>query len=183
MKNIIFISAILISGFVSTSIAQSVPDPEFSSQLYILEVDNTLKNLERADAQMDIKIKGMGYGGSEIYYTAFTPKSDVRLSKNALPKLIIKVEGNIDPSELISLSKAEVKKDRRRFLQFSMALGGKARDVSRSYVKLEFKKNREGIFEVILPSDIQPGEYAFMPINSSLTSNKTKFKISCFGID
>ena len=183
MKNIILISAILISGFVSTSIAQSFPDPEFSSQMYILEVDNTLKNLERTDAQMDIKIKGMGYGGSEIYYTAFTPKSDVRLSKNALPKLVIKVEGNINPSELISLAKAVVKKNSRRFLQSSMAFLGKARDVSSSYVKLEFKKNREGIFEVILPSDIQPGEYAFMPINRSFTSSGIKVKISCFGID
>lgn len=186
MKKLILF-AILIVAFCSASIAQSFPDPEFSSRPYILNDDNTLRDLERTDAQIDVKLKGMGYGGSETYYTAFTPKSDVRFAKNALPRLIIKVEGNVDPSELISLSKGEVKKDRRRFLQGDLAFGGKARDVSSSYVKLEFKKIGNGIFEIILPSDIQPGEYAFMPINSSnqnsLMSYDSKVKITCFGID
>jgi len=187
MKIIVSILAILSAMFSSTLFAQSLPDPEFSSRPYILEANNNLKGLERADAQIDMKVKGMGYGGFETYYTAFTPKSDVRLSKNVLSKLIIKVERNIDPSEIISLSMAIVKKDRRRFLQGSMALGGKARDVSSSYVKLEFKKIRDGIFEIILPSDIQLGEYAFMPISSGggnpLTAYNSKVKISCFGID
>jgi hypothetical protein len=187
MKKIIFTIAILISGFSSNLMAQSFPDPEFSSRPYILEANKTLKNLERADAQIETKMVGMGYGGVETYFTAFEPESDVRLSMNSLPKLIIKVEGNVDPSEIISLSEAEVKRDRRRFLQSSRGIRGRARDVSDTYIKLEFKKIRDGIFEVVLPSDIQPGEYAFMPINSggsnSSQTYNSKVKISCFGID
>jgi hypothetical protein len=187
MKKIIFTIAILISGISSSLMAQSFPDPEFSSRPYILDANNTLKNLERADAQIETKAVGMGYGGFETYYTAFEPESDVRLSMNSLPKIIIKIEGNIDPSEVISLSEAEVRRDRRRFLQNSSGIRGRARDISYTFIKLEFKKIRNGIFEVILPSDIQPGEYAFMPIisggSNSIQTYYSKVKISCFGID
>ena len=109
MKKIILTIAILISGFSSILMAQSFPDPEFSSRPYILDVDKTLKNLERTDAQIETKVVGMGYGGFETYYTAFEPESDVRLSMNSLPKIIIKIEGNVYPSEIISLSEAVVK--------------------------------------------------------------------------
>ena len=84
---------ILVTSVI-TSFSQSFPDPEFSSKPYILLEDNTLKNFERADAQMDFKIKAMGYGGSEIYITAFSPTSDVRFSKNAMPKIIVKILTN-----------------------------------------------------------------------------------------
>lgn len=167
--------------------AQSFPDPEFSSRPYILENGKTLKDLERANAQLEWKIKGMGYGGSESYFTAFTPNSEVRFTKNTLPRLIIKVDGDVDPSEVISLSKGVVKKNKRKFIQGSMSMTGKARDVSESYIKLEFKKISKGVFEIILPNDLQSGEYAFMPINgsgsNSVTSLNSKVKISCFGID
>jgi hypothetical protein len=186
MKKLILIMTILVT-LVTVSFSQSSPDPEFSSRPYILLGDNTLKNFERADVLLDIKVKAMGYGGSEIYNTALSPKSDVRFSKNAIPKIIIKIGVNVDPADIVSLSLGEVKKDRRRFLQSSMALGGKARDVSLYDVPLDFKKIREGIYEIVLPSNIQAGEYAFRPINdgsgNTLVPLSTKVKISCFGID
>ena len=62
-----------------------------------------------------------------------------------------------------------------------------ARDVSWNNVQLDFKKIREGIYEIVLPGNMQPGEYAFRPINDGsgnpLGPNTTKVKISCFGID
>jgi hypothetical protein len=186
MKKLILIMTILVT-LVTVSFSQSFPEPEFSLRPYFLLGDNTLKNFERADAQMDFKIKAMGYGGSEIYITAFSPTSDVRFSKNVMPKIIVKIAFNVDPADLISLSLGEVKKDRRRFLQSSIALGGKARDVSWNNVPLDFKKIREGIYEIVLPSNIQAGEYAFRPINdgsgNQIGSYTTKVKISCFGID
>jgi hypothetical protein len=170
-----------------STVSQSLPDPEFLSRPYVLTDDNVLKNLERADAEIDVKVKGMGYGGTEIFYVAFSPKSDVRFDKNSLPRLIIKLEGSIDPAEIILLSKGEVKRDRRRFIQGSRALGGKARDVSSSYVEIRFKKIEGGLFEIVLPSDLQPGEYAFTPVGTvsqtPFATSSTKTKISCFGID
>jgi hypothetical protein len=182
MKQIIFTIAVLISGFISNLMAQSYPDPDFPLRPYILEADNSLKSLERTDAQIELNLaKSVSLGGTEMYYTTFKTESDVRLSRSSLPKLIIKVEANMDPSELISISKGVVKRDRRRFLQSSSSLMGKARDVSDSYVKAEFKKVRDGIFEMTLPSDIQPGEYAILPSNGGF--GMPKVKISCFGID
>ena len=182
MKKII-ISSILSFVFAISIMAQSIPDPEFSSQVYILQEDDTYKNLEKTDAQIDIKIKGLGYGGSEIYLSVFTPKSKLRFKSKDLPKLIIKIEDNIDPSELVSLSMANIKRKRRSFLQSSMTFSGKARSINSSYIKLDFKKVRDSIYEIILPANIQLGEYAFMPIVNSSHSYKTTAKIYCFGID
>jgi uncharacterized protein YxeA len=53
-------------------------------------------------------------------------------------------------------------------------------------VPLDFKKISEGIYEIVLPSNIQAGEYAFSSINDGSANplvKTTKVKISCFGID
>lgn len=172
------VSATLVSN-------QTLPEAEFSGRPYILTPDNKLDNLERADAQVDVKVKALGYGGSETYYTVFSAASPVSFSKEKLPRLLIKLDGNTDPAEVVVLSKAIIKKDRRRFLQGSNALGGKARNISDSFVPLEFKKLKEGLFEIILPADIAPGEYGFMPITSggnTLGTYNANVKIGCFGV-
>ena len=178
-----FVVALFVAALMGAPvIAQTIPDPEFTARPYSLSPDGTLKDLERVDASIDIKVKGGGYGGSETFYTAFSGKSPVRFSKATLPRIIIRVEGGVDPADLVVLSVAEVKKDRRRFLQGSMTLYGKARDVSASFIKVEFKKIRDGVYEVVLPADIAPGEYAIMPIADG-KSTPAGTKISCFGID
>ena len=181
MKEIVSTTIILFVA-MKLSIAQTFPDPEFSSRPYFIANDSTLKTLEKTEAKYEIKIKGMGYGGSEVYYTAFKPKAEIRFSKVSLPRLIIKIETDIDPSDIVTLIKAVVLSDRRRYVQSSMALGGKARDISKYYVKLEFKKIQEEIYEIILPQNMEVGEYAFMPILFD-SGNIMKQKIYCFGVD
>lgn len=171
---------LILSLFCTQIFAQSVPDPEFSGNPYIVGKDNSLKSLEKVEAQIDIKVKIIG--GNDTYYTINSPKSDVRFPKNILPKLIIKVDANTDPSDIITLSKAETKKGQRRFLQASVkGPYTKAKDVSKTTVKLEFKKIREGVFDIILPNDIKSGEYGFVAKNSG--SGNSKIKMICFGID
>jgi hypothetical protein len=104
----IVLAILLISS--DTLFAQSIPEPEYSGRPYTLAPNNTLNDLERTDAQVDIKVKALGYGGYESYYTAFSAKSEIRLNKNNLPKFIIKIDANTDPSELISMAKAKIKK-------------------------------------------------------------------------
>lgn len=165
--------------------AQEIPTPDYSARPYYLKPDNTLQNLERTDAQSDTKIKSAGFGGYEMYFTSFGTSSAVRFNAAALPRIIIKLEPNMDPSETITLVKAEIKKDRRRFLQGSRSMSGAARNVAGAEVNLQFKKIRDGIFEIIIPNTIASGEYAFMPMgdqNISITS-VANIKISCFGID
>lgn len=159
------------------SFSQNVPSPEFTMRPYMLGSDNTLKNLERVDVQTDMKAK---VSGVEMFFTAFNSKSDVRISKSAIPRFIIKVEPGTDPANIISLGIGEVKKDKRRFLQSSQNAKGEARDISTTSVKLEFKKISDGLYEIVLPA-MSSGEFAFMPVKIGISDTKVKF--SCFGID
>ncbi len=130
-------------------------------------------------------MKGL-FRGSESYYSTFEPASPIRFTKQNLPVLIVKLEGNIDPLETISIAIGIVKKDRRSFKISSRKFGGKTNEIDNSFLSFEIKKIRNNIYQLILPSNIEVGEYAFMPIintsdlNSLLTSSQ---KLSCFGID
>lgn len=174
MKKII-LSIVMLSSI--TLFSQTIPTPEFAMRPYILEANNTLKNLERIEVQSDMKAK---ISGVEMFFTTFNAKSDVRLSKAAMPKFIIKVDAGTDPADVISLGIGEIKKDKRRFLQSSSNARGEARDISSTSVKLEFKKISDGLYEIVLPT-IAPGEYAFMPVKIGVSDTKLKF--SCFGVD
>jgi hypothetical protein len=170
---------------LSCVISQKVPSVEFTGRPYFVGEDGKLADLERVDAQMDYKVKALGYGGTDIYFTVFSPTSAMTFEMGTLPKIVIKIEDNVDPSEVITLSKAILKKDRRRFLQGSMAFGGKARDVSDSFVQIEFLMIEKGLYQIVIPADLGPGEYGFVPIVNNanpLTGMKTTVKVSCFSI-
>ncbi|MGB4776454.1 MAG: hypothetical protein WBP45_14855 [Daejeonella sp.] len=182
----LLILLLIFTALSNFSFAQIKTDPEFSGRPYILLQDNTLGSIERSDANIDIVRPGIGYSGSETYYSAYKLKSSTRFSSNSVPKFLIKLDAlNIDPADAILLSKGVSKKDRRQFLRFKMTMGGKSIDVSSSFVKLEFKKVKDGIYEIILPESIEPGEYAFMQILASndFAAYNAPIKLSCFGID
>lgn len=178
------IGTILSIALVLTTKAQNIPDPEFSGRPYYLS-ENELKALERTDATVDVKSKGMVYGGVEVFYSVFGKISPIRFKKSELPKLIVKIDGSADPAESIMLAKTfEQKKDRRRFIKSKLTgvISSKSKDISKYDVALDFKKIRDGLYEVIITGQIEPGEYAFMPIASD-NSGATKIKLTCFGID
>jgi hypothetical protein len=182
MKNILF----LLGAWLGTSFflaGQSIPNPEFSMRPYFIDQNGEIKNLERSSAQADYKV---GLGGTEIYYTVFPGNSSVRFMKGNIPKLVIKVEGNIDPSDVISLAQGEKKGKRRRFLQSSMKPMGKTRNISKQYVNAAFKRLDTSVYEILLPETLQAGEYAFIPVNSAGTLNPVaapKIMLICFGLD
>ena len=126
----------------------------------------------------------MGYGGHDMFFTAFPDKSTMVFKQSSLPKLVIKVENNQDPSELVTLTKAEVTKDRRRFLLESASMTGSAKNVSSAKVALKFRKIREGIYEISLPAGLGTGKYGFMPMGTSASlMNASTIKISCFDVE
>lgn len=158
-------------------------NPEFAGRPYLWQNNVALSDLERADAQLDSKLKGLGYGGVRLMYTVFSGRSNVRFNRNHLQKLIIKVAEGIDPSESYTIVKAEVKKDKRSFLVSSYSMVGRAKDTKDTYIKAEFKRIKDGIYEITLPSDIEEGEYGFLGVASEGTLMGNRVKISCFGID
>jgi hypothetical protein len=167
----------------STLKAQTIPVPDFTGKLYYLVQDSVLKSTEVADAQVEVKLKKMGYAGSDVGFKVFTPKSEVRFLNTSLPRLIVRVDGNVDPMELYSLSKAKPDNNARFFLQTSRNVTGQTLDVSSNFVKIEFKKVRDGVFEVVFPPNLQPGEYGFVKIDMGNLIAANKVKIYCFGID
>lgn len=162
-----------------------VPEPDFPTRPYGLDGNYNLIDLDRTDASIDVKVKGLGYGGGEMYYTAFSPAATVRFEIGNLPRFIVQVGDNVDPSSIISMGKAEVKgNQKRRFLQSSMAFGGKARDVSDAVISLDFKKIKDGLYEIIIEQRLEAGEYAFMPISSGgAFGGGGSSKITCFGVE
>ena len=59
----------------------------------------------------------------------------------------------------------------------------KAKDVSKTTVRLEFKKILDGIFEIILPGDIESGEYGFIAKSGCSGNSNSKIKMICFRVD
>lgn len=166
--------------FVSlTALAQK---PEFSGRPYVLQNNVALGNLERVDAQFDAKLKGMGYGGTQLMYTVFSARSTSRFSKNALPKFIIRVESGVDPSEAFTIMRAEVKDGKRSFMSGNYNVMGRAKDNGHLKITANYKKREEGIYEITLPDDIDTGEYGFVPSGGDTSSLGRNAKISCFAI-
>lgn len=186
MKNYILLALLFLIG--TSAFAQNIPTPEFTGRPYALE-NGKLAELERVDAQMDQKLKGMGYGGVEIYYTAFTEKSSIRFSKDQLPKLIISVEKGVDPADGFTIIKGTVKKGKkgkegkRNFRVGNYGMGGSAQSNSDAQILATYKKVKDGVYEIVLPDETEAGEYAFVPNGIDAMSAGNKMKITCFGID
>lgn len=163
-----------------------VPIPEFSARVYYLN-NNELNDLERVSATVDVKVKAFGYKGADVFLTAFNSQSNIKFSSNNIPRFIIRIEGNIDPEDVLTIvSKSpSKKKDRRRFKIASQTLTGRSRDISDNEVTYSVKRVRDNIYEIFFEDHLASGEYAILPISDKETnlSNSTKVKITCFSIN
>ncbi|PCH77719.1 MAG: hypothetical protein COB98_02670 [Flavobacteriaceae bacterium] len=158
-------------------------EPEYSSRPYFVKNGN-LKSLEKVKAEITVKIKAFGYGGSSTYLIAFGRNSKISFEKDNIPKIIVKVESNEDPEDFFTVLKhmSKKSKDRRRFTLASRALMGKARDVSKNEVEFEIKKIKNNIYEIIF-EDLEYGEYAIIPQIKGELSPGSVQRIYCFGIE
>jgi hypothetical protein len=166
--------------------SQEIPMPDFAKRPFIVGAENTLVDFERLVAVVDIKIKGMGYGGSEIFYTVTPSRSQVRFPLSNMPKFVIKTESNQDPSEVVYLSKVfESNSKRRRFLATKMSMLGKSKEVDNQFIQIDFKKLGENFYQIIIVDPIGNGEYAFIPFDTGVGSKNMMGKVfvNCFGID
>ena len=63
---------------------QNHPEPDYFNQPYFQNDSNQLEKIEKADAKYEIKVKGMGYGGYDMFFTALGSQSTKRFSKEKL---------------------------------------------------------------------------------------------------
>jgi hypothetical protein len=184
MRKLLFLMAFFAVQFSTYS--QEIPIPDFAKRPFILTEENELIDFERLVAVVDFKIKGMGYGGSEVYYTVSPSRSLKRYPLSNLPRFIIKTEPNQDPSEVIYLSKAfEVNSKRRRFLTSKMTMTGKSKEVVSQFIQIDFRKLATDVYEIIIVDPIGNGEFAFIPFDTAESSKNMggKVFINCFGVD
>lgn len=184
MKKILFLLTFLIVNYSGYS--QEIPIPDFAKRPFILTEENELIDFERLVAVVDFKIKGMGYGGSEVFYTVSPSRSLKRYPLSNLPRFIIKTEPNQDPSEVIYLSKAfEVNSKKRRFLTSKMTMTGKSKEVVSQFIQIDFKKLTDDVYEIIIVDLIGNGEFAFIPFDTAESARNMggKVFINCFGVD
>ncbi|MBS1950996.1 MAG: hypothetical protein JST37_08335 [Bacteroidetes bacterium] len=164
--------------------SQDVPEPDFSQKPYFL-VDGKLINMEKTDASLEKKMRGMGYGGVEYFYSVAGNRSSSRVTASSIPKIIYKNDDNSDPSESILVCIGEPRKGSRRFSSFRMSAFGSSKGVLDNRIKLTVKKIRDKIFEITIDQPLSPGEYAVLPYSKgmSMTVITTGTKVNCFGVD
>jgi hypothetical protein len=183
---------LLIISSISGWLMAQYPDPEFANEVYLLKKDSVrVVRLEKGTSGMDTKVKLAGFGGVESGYVLEGEKSDVRLNSGASLSFVFSTGGakqrnaaadsamrangmdptqmdemmnsRTDPSNAISLYKADVGKGKRKVL---LAKSGPALPFSKkggSSTKYTFsvKKIREGYWELIVDKTLPKGEYVF----------------------
>jgi hypothetical protein len=206
MKKTILVSAII--SFMFSALAQKYPDPEFVNEIYFFKKDSSsLMRLEKGSSKLDTKTKMAGFGGAESGYEIANEKSEVRLNNaksmsfiffnsspgsSAARDSMMRANGMdpsmlntmMDPSNMISLYKADGSKNKRKvFLQKSggMFSGGK----SQSSDKYTFsaRKVRDGYWELVVDKTLPKGEYIFTLINMSMGNMDGSTLLFAFGID
>lgn len=183
MKTLIFTQILIALSLFS----QSTPEPDYFNQPYYLNDSNQLEKIEKADAKYEVKVKGMGYGGYDMFFTALSPKSNKILSKEKSLVFLIKLNTDIDPEGYIILSKATIKSKKRLFIFDSRSMMGEAKEMKDKKIPLTVEKISDKVFKINITEKLEPGEYAFKPFSSmNLSGNAAgglNQTIYCFGID
>ncbi|MDB5228875.1 MAG: hypothetical protein JWN78_3068 [Bacteroidota bacterium] len=146
----------------------NIPDPDFEKIVYAY-YGNDLQSLERTDALYK------GTDKTKLLEIA-KDESNVQYKIKNQPKFIIKLSNTI-PDEFISLYSCNFKKDKRIIDLYS----------KENTISFTFKKVKQDLYEIILPSNTPIGEYVFVTstnkrVLQTAINNSTTLKVTCFGI-
>jgi hypothetical protein len=189
------------------------PDPEFSNEIYYLKKDSVmLVRLEKGSSKMDTKTKMGGFGGSESGYSMDGEKSPVRFNNGSGLSFIFSngasasssstaksdsmmrasgvdlsvMESMRDPSNTITLYKAETGKDKRKILMQkspgASPFGSHKMQSSDKYT-FSLKKIRNGYWELVIDKNLPRGEYAFTMMNTGMGNMDGSMLLFAFAID
>ena len=198
----------------TTSLA-NYPEPEYINEIHLLKKDsNKLMRLEKGTSKMNTKTKLGGMGGVENGYSIEGSKSTIRfnsgigltfifstgqspdkknspqadsmLRANGLDPSMMSMGTMMDPSQMITLYKADADKNERKI--YLMKMGGAvpfagAKNKSSDKYTLSIKKIREGYWEMIVDKTLPKGEYAFTVTGSSMASADGSVSIFAFAVD
>ena len=163
----ISLTIVLITGVLllhAQNSTDSIPDPEFTNQVFAVGKNHKLILLEKKDAEYVSKVKAAGFGGSKQMYQMDGAQSTVSLSPDDL-MFVVSTSSSfaMDPSAQFALMKFESKKDKRQALVAeSGGMIKKNRMPGDNEIDLNFKKVREGVVGIVTAKPLEKGEYAFL---------------------
>ena len=167
MKYLFIPCLFLISFFLlvcSTNVVaqneSNLPTPEFEMQPYWYdETAKSLRSFEKVPFQSQTRAKGL-YGAEGL---AFIEGRESPLQFKDFGKLtiLIKMEKGKDPSDVLQLCEFTTSKKRELVTSSRSGWDGGVTQRSAGINILEFKKVREGVYQIILIKKLQQGEYAF----------------------
>lgn len=138
--------------------------PEFYDQVYNRELNGSLRSLEKVNGQL--KSSGGGYGGFSGRRTSFVlagRHSRIVLTKQDL-SFVIRVDFGVDPSDVIQLIKLDIKGN-NRYAHISegrtFVYAGSSNQVTSNQREISFESMGNGVFKIIIHSELDSGQYAF----------------------
>jgi hypothetical protein len=177
MKRIFLLGVLTMAGAVLVAQDASVPDPEFINQVYFLDKDHKLQDLEKTQAELKTK---SGIAGGKQLYIINGAKSSVTVP--AADATFVVSNGasgfSADPSQQFELLRFDVKKNNREGLSVKYGGIGKPKmDEGQNHVKINYKKLKEGVFGIVPEQPLAAGEYAFI---NKLSMQGTSMKMDAY---
>lgn len=154
----------------TTNNTDYIPEPEFENIVYFLK-DKNLYMLDRTTATFKGSTK-------DSYLELPSIQSSNQYNKNTIPKLYIKLTNGEIPNDIVFLHICDFKKEKRII----------SLNANKNTVDITFKKVSSGVYEIILPSNLETNEFAFITKSEynqlgGVTFNTITAKIACFGIE
>ena len=180
MKKIIL--SLLFVGCSFFAFAQDFPKPEFKNQPMLFS-EGDLSKLEVQTAEVKMKMKALGYGGTQMEISVPGGKSPVATPQE--PTFIIWVDEGVDPETLIVLTKTDFNSSKRNIPVMKVsalaAFGARGKSMSDEFhVSFDIEKVGEGLYKITPSGPLETGmEYAFY--NPAGTEAK-QIKIFLFGV-
>ncbi len=154
------------------------PEPEYNFVISVLDLSAPrLIELERQTPEVQVKVKGLGFGGAQGDYVVPGAKSAVRFPADRQIEFVIRVESrSTDPQQQIEFFRWQVKKGNRHLMLAKVStFRGSKGSVEESAIKFATEKYGQASFRFWPTKPLPPGEYA---VSSPYTEDSF-----CFGVD
>jgi len=142
---------------------KKVQEPEYIGIVFSLDPAGTLSPLERQQANIQSKMKGLGYGGVQTSTFFRGPSSPVRFKAGQDIQFIVRLNvPGIEPDSLVKLEVLKVSKDQRMIVNMkigAMGIGGVKTSNGEFQRTLNFTKYGEQSLRFSPAEPLGPGEY------------------------
>lgn len=160
-----------------------LPTPEFINQPYYYDKEgNKLIKLESANALMITKKKTLGLKGAKQTLTMDAPSSKIRFTVKKDIVFFIKTSGDvIDLTSYIKLYQfVPVEQKREVTVTSKEGMLNDKDDAKGKLVSFSVKMISKDVYQVLLPEQLEAGEYGFVWVKNM---ELKEFTVFAFGID